>query len=70
VTKITGTLHEDVSTHVTISCGILLRIRNVLAKNVERIRTHTHFMFSNFLLENRAVYEIMSKNIVQPDNII
>jgi hypothetical protein len=28
-----------------------------------------HFMFSNFLFENRALYEIMWKNIVQPDRL-
>jgi hypothetical protein len=26
---------------------------------------NTHFMFSNFFFENRAVYEIMWKNIVE-----
>ena len=34
-------------------------------KVVEKIETH--FMFSNFDFENRAVYEIMRKNIVEPD---
>ena len=36
-------------------------------KVVEKIKTH--FVFSNFffLFENRAVYEIMCKNIVEPD---
>ena len=27
---------------------------------------NTHFVFSNFFSENRAVYEIMCKNTVQP----
>jgi hypothetical protein len=27
----------------------------------------THFMFNNFFSENRTVYEIMRKNMVQPD---
>jgi len=30
---------------------------------VEKIKTH--FLFSNFIFENRAVYEIMWKNIVE-----
>ena len=35
-------------------------------KVVEKIKIH--FVFSNFFfLENRAVYEIMWKNAVQPD---
>jgi len=28
---------------------------------------NTHFVFSNFFPENRAVYEIMWKNMVEPD---
>jgi len=40
--------------------------------NVENIKTHvlcsvTSFFFS--LLENRAVYEVMWKNIVEPDGL-
>jgi hypothetical protein len=27
----------------------------------------THFMFHNFFPENRAGYEIMSKNMVEPE---
>jgi hypothetical protein len=34
-------------------------------KVVEKIKTR--FMFNNFLPENRAVYEIMWNNTVQPD---
>jgi len=33
-------------------------------KVVEKIKTH--FMFNNFFPENRAVYEIMWKNTVEP----
>jgi hypothetical protein len=37
-------------------------------KAVEKLK-NTHFMFSNFFIspENRAVYEILWKNIVEPD---
>ena len=28
---------------------------------------NTHFVFNFYFTENRAVYEIMRKNIVQPD---
>jgi hypothetical protein len=44
---------------------ILLRMRNVSDKSC-RENQNTHFMFSNILLENRAVYEIMLKNMVEP----
>jgi len=35
-------------------------------KVVEKIKRHI-FMFSNFSFEHRAIYEIMWKNIVEPD---
>jgi hypothetical protein len=35
-----GTLHEDVFTFMTISRWILLRVRNVLDKVIENIKTH------------------------------
>ena len=39
-------------------------MRNVLDKS-RRENQNTHFIFNNFLLENRAVCEIMSKNMVE-----
>ena len=33
--------------------------------DVEKIKTH--FIFNNFFSENRAVYEILSKNVVEPE---
>jgi hypothetical protein len=42
----------------------LLRMRNVSDK-ICRENENTHFVFSEFLTENRAVYEIMWKNIVE-----
>jgi hypothetical protein len=33
--------------------------------SLEKIKTH--FMFNNFSSENRAVYEIMWKSVVEPD---
>jgi len=41
-------------------------MRNVSDKSC-RENQNTHFVFSNFFFENRAVYEIMWENIVQPD---
>jgi hypothetical protein len=40
-------------------------MRNISGKTVEKIETH--FMFSKFFLENRAVYEIMWKYMAQPE---
>jgi len=42
LTRVTGTLHEDVCTFMTIPRGILLRMRDVSDKTVEKINTHTH----------------------------
>jgi hypothetical protein len=65
-TRITGTLHGDVLIFMTISRYIVLRMRNVLEK-VCRENQNTHVLFNNVSFENRAVYEIMSKNMVEPE---
>ena len=65
-TKITGTLHKEVFPFMTISPWILLRIRNVLDKSCKENRTHI-LRLATFSPENRAVYEIMSKNLVEPE---
>jgi hypothetical protein len=42
-------------------------MRNILDKSCEE-NQNTHFMTNNiFFSENRAVYEIISKNLVEPD---
>jgi hypothetical protein len=41
-------------------------MRNVLVKSCKENK-NTHFMFNNFLPEKRAVYDIMSKNMVAPE---
>jgi len=69
LTSITGILHEDQYTFSNISSSVLLRMRNV-SDIACRGNPNTHFVFSNILLfffENRTVYEIMWKNIVQSD---
>ena len=40
-------------------------MRNLPKQIVEKIKTY--FVFNNFFPENRAVYEVMWKNMVQPD---
>jgi len=68
MTRIQGTLHEDQYTVLIISLSLafLLRMRNVSDKSC-RENQITHFMFNKFIFENRALYEITWKNIVQPD---
>jgi hypothetical protein len=53
---------------MTISCWILLRARNISNKCCGENQT-TRFIFNNFFSENRAVYEIMSKNMVKPERL-
>ena len=42
----------------------VLRMRNVSDKSCTE-NQNTHFVFSNFFVENRAVYEIVWKNVVE-----
>jgi hypothetical protein len=56
-----GTLHEYVVTFMTISSWNYLRMRNAL----DKIKTHTSRSIIFFFL-NRPGYEIMSKNVVEP----
>ena len=46
--------------------SVLFRTRNVAYKSC-RENQNTHFMLKTFFFENRAVYEVMWKNVVQPD---
>jgi hypothetical protein len=48
------------------SRSVLLRMRNVSDKNC-RENQNTHFVFNTFFSENRTVYEIMWKNVVERD---
>jgi hypothetical protein len=64
MTGITSTLHEDVFTFMAISRRILLRMRNFYVKSRRENKRH---IFSNFFPENRAFYEKMSKNVVEPE---
>jgi hypothetical protein len=46
--------------------SVLLRLRNVSDTFFREIQ-NTRFMFNNFFYENRAVHEIMWKNMIEPD---
>jgi hypothetical protein len=63
-----GTLHVDQYTFFIISRSFILRMRNVLDKSCTE-NQNTHFTFSSvtFLFENRSIYEIMRKNIVETE---
>jgi hypothetical protein len=60
----TGTLHEDQYTFMIISRSFLLGMRNVSDKS-RRENQNTYFVFSNFFFENRALCEIMWRNILR-----
>jgi len=49
-----------------ISRPFLLRIRNFSDKVVGKMITHILCKVTFFFFENRAMYEIMWKNIVEP----
>jgi hypothetical protein len=59
MTSMTGTLHEDVCTFMIIRCWILLRMRNISEKFVEKIKIN--MLYSITFLENSSVYVIMWK---------
>jgi len=55
----------DIYTFMAVSRTVLPRMRNISDKSC-REDQNTHFVFSNFFPpENRAVYEIMWKDIVE-----
>ena len=60
-------LHDDLRT-CTISRLILLRMRNVSDRSWWE-NQNTQFMLSNFLSENHTIYQIMWKNMVEPDRL-
>jgi len=66
LTRITSTVHEDPYTLLIISRSVLLRMRNVSDRSCRGIQ-NTFYIQKHFFPENRAVYEIMWKNIIDPD---
>jgi hypothetical protein len=63
-TRINGTWHEALRTLTITSGWIILRMWNV-SKIVEKIKTHILYFIT--FCRNSAAYEIMWKNMVQPD---
>ena len=66
LTRIVGTLHEEQCTFLIISRSALFRTRNAADKRCPEKSQHILFSVA-FFSENPAVYEIMWKNIVEPD---
>jgi hypothetical protein len=68
VTRIATTLHEDQHTFM-MSRSAPLMMRNVSDKRFSKKKIKMHILFQiNFFFENRAVYEILSKNTLRPDS--
>ena len=61
MTKITGTVHEDVFTFITISRWILLRMRNVSNKSYKE-NQKTHFVFKTFSRNSYPLWDNVEKH--------
>ena len=61
-TRITGTLHEYLYTFITVSRLVLLKIRNVSDKSVEKFKTYILYSLT-FFPEKLVVYEKMWKSL-------
>jgi hypothetical protein len=61
-----STLNEAQYKFFVISRSVRLRMRNVSDKSC-REKQNTHFKLNNLFSENRAVYEIMWKNMKKSD---
>jgi hypothetical protein len=59
-----GCLHEDLCTFMIISRTFVLKIRVFYTKVIEKIKTR--ILCSITFAENRAIYEIMWKNMLEP----
>jgi hypothetical protein len=57
-------MKTNIRTFMITSRSFLLRIKNVSHNIIETIKTHIYVQYSFF--ENRGIYEIMWKNIVEP----
>jgi hypothetical protein len=66
LTRITGYLHEDRCTFFIITRSVLRRMGIVSGESCIE-NQDTHFMLNVFFFENRSVYDIIWKNIVEPD---
>jgi hypothetical protein len=68
MTRIKGASCEDQYAFSIISRSILLRMKNISDKVVEKLETHILCSIT-FFFENRSVYEIMWKTFVERDRL-
>jgi hypothetical protein len=67
LTKITGILINTNKNFFIISRSVLFRMKDI-SDRICRENQKTHFVLNNFFLkENFAPYEIMWRNILEPD---
>jgi len=59
----TGTAHEDQYIFFIISRSFRLKMRNILDRFTEKIKTH--ILCSIIVFESSAVYQILWENIVE-----
>ena len=64
--KITGTLHKDVFTFMTISRWILLTMTNVLNKECREIKIHVSCLVTFF--RKLLTFMWLSKNVFEPES--
>jgi hypothetical protein len=66
----TGTVYEDryTRTFTIISCPVLLRMRNISGE-ICKENQNNHLLTNNCFNEFRVIYEIMWKNMVEPDSL-
>ena len=60
MTRITGTLHEDLFAFMTISCWIILRIRTVSDRSC-RENQNTHVTFNNAVPKSHCLWDNVEK---------
>jgi len=71
LTRITGALHRHLCTFMTASLRIILRMRNVSDRFVEKIKTHNLWSITFFFsFENRAFCEIIVEKYSRPRKAI
>jgi len=64
ICHITGSFHEDLCIFMIVSRPVLL-INIIKAKVVEKIKTRILCLVTSPPPDNRTVYEIMCKNVVE-----
>ena len=67
LTRTTVTLYKDFLRLLQYLAELFLTWEIFEMKVVEKIKTHISYSVTFFFPEDRAVYEVMSKNVVEPE---